>query len=403
MTDAQPLHIPQHLVVDFDIYAPPAEEGDFYQAWQTLQAPDVADVVWTPRNGGHWIPTRAAVIAEVMSDHTLFSNRTILIPKIHGESHGLIPTTMDPPEHRPYRQLLNAALAPDRVNAVESAIEATASALIHEVASHGECNFIHDYADRFPIRVFMTLMNLPESEAAQTKYWCDQLLRPDGSMSFEEAMKKLFAYMEPYVSGRRDVPGKDLVSELVTGQIGDRRIHHDEAMKLAVQILIAGLDTVVNFLGFAMHFLATHPVEQQALRDDPALIGDAVEELLRRFAIVTIGREVTRDTDFHGAPLRAGDMIATPSPLAGIDDRATPKAMTVDFKRPQQRHLTFGRGHHLCPGRNLARAEIRITIERWLALIPAFQLQDDAVVTFQGGIVGVLDALPLRWKPSAGF
>ncbi|MFN2328393.1 MAG: cytochrome P450 [Chromatocurvus sp.] len=398
MTATQPAHVPDNLVFDFDIYAPPAQDGDFYQAWRTLQAPGIPDVVWTPRNGGHWIPTRAAVIAEVMSDHALFSNHTIIIPKAHGESHGLIPTTMDPPEHRPYRQLLNTALAPDRVNAVESAIEATATALIDEVAGRGECDFIRDYSDRFPIRVFMTLMDLPESEAEQTKYWCDQLLRPDGSMTFAEAMAQLFDYMEPYVRARRDAPGNDLVSELVTGYIGERRIDHEDAMKLAVQVLIAGLDTVVNFLGFAMHYLATHPAQQQALREDPGLINAAVEELLRRFAVVTIGREVTRDTDFHGAPLREGDMVATPSPLAGIDDRETPDAMTVNFNRGQQRHLTFGRGHHLCPGRNLARAEIRITIERWLAVIPTFSVPEEAVITFQGGIVGVLDALPLRWS-----
>lgn len=398
MTATQPDHVPENLVVDFDIYAPPAREGDFYSAWRTLQAPNIADVVWTPRNGGHWLPTRAAVIAEVMSDHELFSNRTIVIPKIHGESHGLIPTTMDPPEHRPYRQLLNTALAPDRVAAVEEAVAATATSLIEEVAQRGECDFIRDYSDRFPIRVFMTLMNLPESEAEKTKYWCDQLLRPDGSMSFADAMSNLFAYMEPYVSARRDTPGDDLVSELVNGQVGDQRIAKEDSMKLAVQVLIAGLDTVVNFLGFAMHFLATHPDEQQQLRNDPALIHNAVEELLRRFAVVTIGREVTRDIDFHGAPLRAGDMIATPSPLAGIDDRETPDAMTVDFTRGPQRHLTFGRGHHLCPGRNLARAEIRITIERWLAMIPEFHVPPGESITFQGGIVGVLDSLPLRWQ-----
>jgi len=398
MNAMQPEHIPDNLVVDFDIYAPPAQEGDFYSAWRKLQAPGTPDVVWTPHNGGHWIPTRATVIAEVMSDYELFSNRTILIPKIHGASHGLIPTTMDPPEHRPYRQLLNTALAPDRIAAVEQAVNATATTLIEDVAEQGECDFIRDYSDKFPIRVFMTMMDLPQSEAEQTKYWCDQLLRPDGSMSFAEAMEKLFAYMEPYVLARRDAPGIDLVSELVNGQIGEQRIDTEESMKLAVQVLIAGLDTVVNFLGFAMHFLATHPEEQQRLRENPALIDNAVEELLRRFAVVTIGREVTRDQVFHGAPLRSGDMIATPSPLAGIDEQETANAMTVDFNRGPQRHLTFGRGHHLCPGRNLARAEIRITIQRWLAMVPEFHIPDAADITFKGGIVAVLNALPLRWQ-----
>lgn len=390
--------IPVGLRVDFDIYAPPADAGDFHSAWHRLQAPGTPPVVWTPHNGGHWIPTRAAVIGEVMSDFERFSNRTIMIPKIHGEAHGLIPTTLDPPEHRPYRELLNSGLAPARIQRLEGEIRATARELITPLAVRGECDFITEYAELFPIRVFMALMDLPMSDAAQTKYWCDQLLRPDGSMTFAEAMEKLFAYMEPVVKARREAPGEDLVSDLVAGQVGDRDITHEEAMKLAVQVLIAGLDTVVNFLGFALCHLAQHPEEQQQLRAQPELLPAATDELLRRFPVVTVGREVTEDFEFHGAPLRKGDMIAAPTPLAGTDEEAVDDPFRVDFGRRAVRHLTFGRGHHLCPGRNLARTEIRITLEEWLAAIPEFRIPDEEPVAFHGGIVGVLEKLPLRWQ-----
>ena len=245
----------------------------------------------------------------------------------------------------------------------------------------------------------MTLMGLPLEDSAQTKYWCDQLLRPDGSMTFGEAMAKLFGYLEPHVRERRGADRDDMLTRMVNATVEGRPLSDDEAMKLTVQILIAGLDTVVNFLGFAMLHLARDPALQQTLAAEPERIPRAVEELLRRYPIVTIGREITRDAEFHGVQLKQGEMIATPSALAGMDDREYEDAMTVDIGRKFRRHLTFGTGHHLCPGKDLARLEIAATLEEWTRQIPGFTLAEDAATGFTGGIVGVVDSLPLTWTP----
>lgn len=396
-----PAHVPTERVVDFDMYAPPGVAEDFHKAWQTLQAPDLPDIVWTPRNGGHWIATRAAVIAEVMADYERFSNRTIMIPKALGADHNLIPTTLDPPEHRPYRALLNDAMARSVIEPLEGTIRRIAIELIEDVRMKGGCNFTTDYAEAYPIRIFLSLMELPLEDAPRTKYWSDQLLRPDGSMTFEQAMKQLFDYLEPFVDERRGKNGSDMLSRLVNGKVGRRDLTNEEAMKLSAQVLIAGLDTVVNFLGFVMLHLARNPRDRAALAQDRALIPDAVEEFLRRFPIVSIGREINRDIEFHGATLKAGEMIAIPTPLAGLDDRTNENPLAVDFHRASNRHLTFGTGAHLCPGRHLARTEVRITLEEWLRRIPEFSLTPGAVITFTSGIVGVVDTLPLRWDSQA--
>ncbi|HLY56443.1 MAG TPA: cytochrome P450 [Stellaceae bacterium] len=393
----RPPHVPEDRVVDFDMYAPPGVKQDFHAAWKALQAPGVPDVVWTPRNGGHWIATRNRLIDEVFSDHERFSSRVILVPKAIGEQHGLIPTTLDPPEHRPYRTLLNSSMAPKVVGANEPRIRALAAELIEAVRRDGACNFTTAYAEILPIRIFLSMMDLPPGDAAQTKRWCDQMLRPDGSMSFEECMARLFDYLGPYVDARKGGDGDDMLSRMINGRIGDRALTRDEALKLSVQVLIAGLDTVVNFLGFAMLFLARNPAMSRELAGEPELMPAAVEEFLRRFPIVTIGREVARDMEYQGASLRKGEMILTPSVLGGIDERENERPMEVDFHRPTAAHVTFGSGHHKCPGAHLARTEIRVTLEEWLKRIPEFSVAPGKTVEFTGGIVGVVDALPLVW------
>lgn len=123
-----------------------------------------------------------------------------------------------------------------------------------------------------------------------------------------------------------------------------------------------------------------------------------MEELLRRFPLVSLAREVRNDIEYDGVLLKKGDMVAIPTPLAGTDERLNPRPLEVDFQRDTSQHVTFGNGPHLCPGAQLARTEVRITLEQWLARIPEFSIAPDAKVRFRGGLVGVVDALPLVWE-----
>jgi len=112
---------------------------------------------------------------------------------------------------------------------------------------------------------------------------------------------------------------------------------------------------------------------------------------------VTVAREVTEDMEFHGVQLKAGDMIAAPTPLAGMDNSFTANAVDVEFGRKQGNSLTFGRGAHTCPGKNLARVELRVALEEWLKRIPNFEVDESSPISFSSGIVGVVNELKLRW------
>jgi cytochrome P450 len=392
-----PAHVPAQRVVDFDIYRPPGVEADFHAAWQRLQAPGVPDVVWTPRNGGHWIATGGAQIRDIFANHASFSSRVILVPKSVGELHNMIPTTVDPPLHQRYRTLLNDGLAPRTVGRMESQIRAAAIALIDAIVADGHCNFTAAYAEIFPLQIFMGLVDLPAADIPKLKHWADQTVRPDGSMPFEVARQNFCDYLDPYIEARTGGEGADLISRMINRPIEGRPLSRAEALDLTVQIMIAGLDTVVNFLGFAFLFMARHRSHREQLVADPALIPAAVEELLRRFPIVTIAREVKHTLEFGGVVLHQGDMIVIPTPLVGTDQRLNERPLEVDFRRPVAQHATFGHGRHLCPGAHLARLELRVSIEEWLARIPDFAIAPGAQVRFSGGIVGVVESLPLVW------
>ena len=397
-TQGLPSHVPEYLVRDFNIYMPPGIDEDFHQAWATLlKEDDSCPLVWTQANEGHWLPTRSAIIEEVLTDYTRFSSRSIILPKSHSADHGLLPTTIDPPEHHFYRKTLNHTMAPASVNAMGDDIRAIVTSLIDGFIDKGSCNFTHDFADILPIRVFLSMMDLPEDDIPQTKYWTDQLIRPDGTITFADALQNLKDYIAPYVDQRMGSDGTDMLSRMINTETNGRRLSRDEAIKLSIQVFIAGVDTVVNLLGFVFLFLAKSEKHRSQISQGETSAAQAVEEILRRFPIVTVAREVTEDMEFHGVQLKAGDMVAAPTPLAGMDNTFTPNAMEVEFGRKQGNSLTFGRGAHTCPGKNLARVELRIALEEWLKRIPNFHVDESSSVSFSSGIVGVVNELNLRW------
>lgn len=397
MIAARPDNVPEDRVVDIDIYMPPGlvEQG-FHKAWSDLSAHNPA-VVWTPRNEGHWIALGGEALQEVQSDSERFSSRVIVLPKSIGEQHGLIPTTIDPPQHRPYRQLLNAHLNPATIRGLSESIRATAIELIESFAARGHCNFTAEFAEQFPIRVFMALVDIDASEAPKIRHWAECMTRPGMDMTFEQGKAAFFEYLAPLVDARRAHPGDDMLSGMLNADIGGRTLTRDEALSLSTQVLVAGLDTVVNVLGFIMCELAVNAGLRADLRVRGADTLPVVNELFRRFGLVSIAREVRHDTEFYGVHLKAGDMIAIPTQVHGLDAAVNPDPLVIDPARKRARHSTFGSGAHMCPGQELARNEVAITLEEWLKRIPDFAIGAQSDLSPVPGIVGALRRVELVW------
>ncbi|WP_454883151.1 cytochrome P450 [Sphingomonas oryzagri] len=392
----KPAHVPADRVVMFDIYNPPNVAEGFQEAWMTLQREDVS-VLWTPFNGGHWIATRSGEIGEVFVDYSRFSSRVFIVPKDIGEIHRILPNTLDPPQHRPLRKLLNNVLSPSAVNRMEAHIRATAVDLIENIKPRGQCEFLSEFAENLPIRIFMGMCNLPMEDVPKLKFWMDQVVKPNPIMEYKDVYPLFLEYFAAVADERTGGGGDDAITDIVNRTIDGRPLTKHEKLNLLTVFLMGGLDTVYNLLGFIFLFLARNPAHRQQLVDDPTLIKSAINELLRRFPLVNTAREVRFDIEFDGVRLKAGEMIVPPTQLYGLDDRINSEPLKVDFRRKNIEHSTFGKGDHVCPGAHIGRLEVTIAVTEWLARIPSFSVKAGTEVQQMGGLIGSIPSLPLVW------
>lgn len=166
---------------------------------------------------------------------------------------------------------------------------------------------------------------------------------------------------------------------------------------LGALLLVGGLDTVAGMMGFIMLHLARNPEHQALLAGNPELMPVAVEELMRRHEIANVARLVVRDTELRGVVMKEGDMVLTPTSMAGLDDRRYPDPMKVDFAREDKRSLVFGKGPHQCIGAFLARTELRVFFTEWLKRVPRFRIADGERPVSVPGRANAVSYLPLVW------
>lgn len=386
-------------IVDFDIYNPFDGQYDLHVAWTQLRESTPYDVVWTPHNEGHWIALSPDLITQVFSDSTRFSSRVVLVPKsTAGEAYNeFIPLSLDPPVHRPFRKVLNDKLYGAAIRPLEPKVRKLTVSLIEGFVDKGRCDFVHEFAEQLPLRVFMELVDLPVEHLPRLKHLADQFTRPDGSMTPAEATEAFKAYISPILEERKLSGGDDLLTHIATSEVEGRPMTQSEAARLAIQVLVGGLDTVVNFMSFTMRLLAEAPDIQARLAADPDLYPAAVNECLRRLPLVSSAREVVADTVVDGVHLAAGDMILAPTELYALDPQMNEQPFKYDLDRKVRNHLAFGSGPHTCPGQFLARMEMKVLLQEWFARIPRFELEPGQTLHHRGGIVGGCEPFILRW------
>jgi hypothetical protein len=189
------------------------------------------------------------------------------------------------------------------------------------------------------------------------------------------------------INERRANPGDDLISRLLETEIDGEPVPHQILLGMCQLLVVAGIDTTWSSIGSALWHLAQHPEDCQRLIAEPELMPTAVEELLRAYSPVTMARITTEDHSYNGCPMKEGDRVIMNFPAANRDPEKFADADKVIIDRAQNPHIAFGVGIHRCAGSNLARMEMRIAIQEWLARIPDFRLADPAAVTWAGGQV----------------
>ena len=396
----RPDHVPPALVRDFDIFQLPGPEADPHLTLLAIQR-DAPEIFWTPRNGGHWVAIRAEAIEDMLLDPRRFSSECILVPKKPPEAQRELPIECDPPRHTVIRRPLTMGLLPSVIDKQEGAIRALAIELIDGLVDRGGCEFVSEFAQIFPICIFLDLVQLPRRDRHLLVPIAKKVIGGRTPAIRQEGIEALVAYILPVIRSRREQPGDDLLSPLVNLVEKDAKIGESDALAYANTVLFAGLDTVAAMLSLVTRFLALHPARRHELTarlDDGAFMRKAIQELLRRHGIVAIGRVVTADMSYRGVNLRHGESVILLTAMIGFDENKNPHATEVDFERPgPERHAAFGRGIHSCPGHVLARRELRIFLEEWLKRIPDFALAPGGAPVFSTGFVTSLAELRLVW------
>jgi cytochrome P450 len=309
----------------------------------------------------------------------------------------LLPLEADPPEHTPFRALLNPWFSPKRISELKDFTRQLAVDLIEGLKPRGECEFMQDFALILPIAIFMRLTNLPMSDREHLLRLAQMSTR-GGPHERAQASHEMLAYLMPVIADRRANPGDDVLSTVVHAKIGGQPINDTDMMSMLLVILFGGLDTVASTLGFIAHFMAGSPAHRRQLIEEPSLVDNAVEELMRRFPPSSTARTLSRDYDYKGVHFKQGDKVYIYTLMAGLDERRYPNAWEVDFRRKDApQHNSFGAGPHRCPGSLLAKLEIKLFLQEWLARIPDFHVKPGEPVEYGPGQVNCVERLVLQW------
>jgi len=395
-----PTHVPQNLVRSYSFYAAPGISECPFHAVASLHAdmPRIFYNVDDPQCGSAWVLTRAEDLRAVLGNPAIFSSSNITgFSALMGETWPLTPLELDPPAHTLYRSLLNPRFSPSAITRMSDEMRARAIRLIDGFVGAGGCAFMSAFGRPFPVGVFLQLMGLPAEESAQFLQWEDDLLNNLDMSVKIAAAAAIKAYLLALAESRRRAPVDDLASYIATATVEGRSLTDDEVLGIYYLLFVGGLDTVAASLGFYFRYLAENPAVQARLRAEPALIPRAIEECLRSFSPVTTRRITTQDTELGGVVIRKGEWVTCVTALASLDPEAFANPLALDLDRNQIRHTAFGFGPHFCLGSHLAKREIQIAFEEWLARVPPFRVAPGFSVHTHGGPVMGLAELQLSW------
>jgi cytochrome P450 len=383
---------------DYDIFDP-SYIADPAPVWDELRPR--CPIAHTTRHGGSWLPTTYADVTAVARDVEHFSSRHVGVVPGTTEDDALLPVGLPPiaaesPVHTWTRRLLLPWFSPRRVAEYERYTRALCEQLVDGFAAHGHADAAADYAQQIPVRVIGLMLGVPESMADTFTGWVRSILEFATDIPRRNAARdELVTYFLGEMDHRRTEPGDDLISTLLHTEVDGAPVPDGHVLGTVALTLIAGVDTTWSAIGSALWHLATHDDDRRRLVREPELLPTAIEELLRAYSPVTMARIVASDVEFAGCPMHEGDRVLLSFAAANRDPAAFPDADRVVIDRAANRHVAFGAGIHRCAGSNLARMELRVALEQWLARIPEFHLAPDATVTWAGGQVRGPRRLPV--------
>lgn len=363
------------------------------------------------KNRGFWSVTRHADVSAISRDTDTFSSYE---GGIFIEPDQVIPLDLtrnlllykDPPDHTKYRKILQTAFVPHTVAKLEGDVRARVNRVIDEVIERGSCDVVEDIAIPITLGVLTWYMGLPEEDLPQIRKWSDDIeegQRSPQPAAAAPAFVEMAGYLHQQIA-RLTAEGdsESLVMRLRAAEVDGHQLDDAEILVFFGLLLFAGNDTTRNTMSTGILTLMQHPDQLAAMRDDPSLIPDAIEEILRYTSVVQwFNRTATRDTELGGQKIAQGERVVMWYGSASRDEEIYDDPQAFDIRRPEQNHKAFGGGgRHFCLGSGLARLELRVGFEEILRRMPDIA-QDGDVVRVRSNWTHALAHLPVKFTPGA--
>jgi pimeloyl-[acyl-carrier protein] synthase len=291
----------------------------------------------------------------------------------------------DPPDHTRLRGLVSKAFTPKMVEQLRPDVQALVDGLLDRVEGAGTMDLIEEFAYPIPVTVICLMLGVPVEDRERFKQWgldiargLDAIMLPPDSEVARRSMVSRLAlaeYFRELIAERRATPRADVLSGLIAAEEAGDRLSEHELLATCILLLIAGHETTVNLIGNGTLALLRHPDQLRLLRERPALIGGAVEELLRFDGPVQrTARIPSADITIDGRTIPKGDLVMPFIGAADRDPAQFPDPDRLDITRADNRHIAFGLGIHFCLGAPLARVEGQIAINTLLRRLPRLAL-----------------------------
>lgn len=295
-----------------------------------------------------------------------------------------LPIEVDPPDHGKFRAPFQKIFAPARVLTLEPVVREAARELLQPIEERGECEVVSEFARPFVGGIFFReFIGVPAEKAD----WFTELvhLMINGPLEGQERAAEQYtrAVDEALQAGAGRDETDDFLGIVLNLEIDGEPLAWEDKRALLSLFLIGGLDTTIHAITAGIKHLAENAADRERLRADPALVHSAVEEILRLWAPAWIlRRTATADVELHGTTIRSGDYVNVSYGFANRDPDAFEDPLTFRLDRPAQNHLAFGAGPHRCIGSHLARLEIRVAIEEFLASMGDFAIEPESEIEY---------------------
>jgi cytochrome P450 len=310
----------------------------------------------------------------------------------------------DPPAHDHHRGLLSRVFTPKRMLEIEPKVRAFCARSLDPLQGTGGFDFIRDLGAQMPMRTIGMLLGIPEEDQERIRDRLDEGLRLDEGVMPDmdpEYGALGVSEFEDYIDWRAEHPSDDLMTDLLNAEFEDvngvvRKLTRQEVLNYVGLLAGAGNETTTRLIGWTGKVLAENPDQRQLLVEDPALIPNAIEELLRYEAPSPVqSRYVTHEVEYHGRAVPEGGILVLINGSANRDERVFPDPDRFDIRRKINHHLTFGYGIHFCLGSHLARLEGRIALEEVIKRFPRWEVDWENAVQAHTSTVRGWESLPV--------